>query len=67
MLFYYKKALPLSDSAPRDEMARKALAYYSRYRGVINRSVGFAAKDQSIRAEFRADFPGLAADLDNLK
>lgn len=67
MLFYYRKALPLSDAVQRDELARKALAYYCRYRDATYNAAGFTAKDRCIRAEFLSDFPALAADLETLK
>lgn len=62
-LFYYRKALSLSDAVQRDQLARKAWGYYGRYRRVTYCTAGFAAKDQSIRAEFRSDFPNLTPAL----
>ena len=67
MLFHYRKALPLTEAVQRDELARKALAYYGRYRVVTPYVAGFTTKDQAIRAEFLSDFPALAADLEKLK
>jgi hypothetical protein len=67
MLFYYKKALPLAEGAQRNELARKALGYYLRYREVSPRAAGFVVKDQAIQAEFRSDFPALGPDFGKIK
>ena len=63
MLFYYNRALPLSDVTQRHELARKALGYYTRYQSATYHGAGFIEKDRAIRKEFLSDFPSLADEL----